>query len=37
MDEIDKYFICGPMMAICINTFIGIMFFIIAVLIDSKN
>lgn len=36
MAEIDKLYICGPIMAICINSALGVIFFIISVWIDSR-
>jgi hypothetical protein len=37
MDQMNQYFICGPWMAVCVNMFLGVMFFIFSVLIDSKR
>lgn len=36
MNEIDGYFLCGPTMAISVNMLLSVLFFIFAVLIDSK-
>lgn len=36
MADIDKLYICGPIMAIAINSGLGVIFFIISVWIDSR-